>query len=118
MLDQKVLEYLEQNIEVVNHITYFMKYPDELTYNALMLEIEVDCFDGYEWLLPIMLLSSEDPVIKRASKRLLLLLYHEKLQATDRQKLVECVANILTDEKAKWEIRTERLHKLDKEHKI
>lgn len=118
MTNKKALDYLEQNFEGVNNMIYFMKYPDELTCDELMLEIEIDHFSGYEWLLPIMLLSSEDPVIERTGKRLLLQLYNEKLQTADGRQIVERVAGILTDEKEKWDKKTKRLRKLDQENKI
>ena len=118
MSNKKVLECLEQNSEGLDKIQYFMKYADELSYSNLMLEINIDHFHGYECLLPVMLLSSEDPIIERTGKRLLLRLYGEKLQEVGGRKIVDCVADILTDEKEKWEKRIKRLRKLNQGNKL
>lgn len=118
MSNKKVLECLEQNSEGLDKIQYFMKFADELSYSNLMLEINIDHFHGYECLLPVMLLSSDDPIIERTGKRLLLQLYGEKLQAVGGRQAVDCVADILTDEKEKWDKRIKRLRKLKKQNKL
>ncbi|MEG0784649.1 MAG: hypothetical protein RR389_04410 [Christensenella sp.] len=118
MSNKKVSECLEQHSEGLDIIQYFMKCTDELTYNCLMSEINIDRFDGYECLLPVMLLSSEDPIIERTYKRLLLQLYSEKLRKVGGRRMVDCVTDILTDEKAKWDKRIKRLRKLDKQNKL
>lgn len=118
MPNKKVLKCLEQNTEGLDKIQSLMKYPDELMYSDLMREINLDHFKGYECLLPVMLLSSEDPVIERTGKRLLLQLYSEKLQETGGRKMVDRVTDILTDEKHKWDKRIRRLRKLNEEGKL
>ena len=80
MLNNKVLECLEQNIEGLERLSYFMKYGEEFACRDLILEINMDQFEGYECLLPVILLTSDDPVIGRTEKRLLLQLYSERIQ--------------------------------------
>jgi len=69
----------------------------------------MDHFKGYECLLPAMLLSSEDPVIERTGKRLLLQLYSEKIQEIGAYKTVDRVIDILIEEHTSWEARRKRL---------
>lgn len=118
MSNENVLECLEQNSESLAKVTYFMKYKDELAYSDLMLEIGVDQFCGYECLLPVMLLSSEDPVIERTGRRLLLQLYSEKLQELGGRQMVELVTDILMDEKEKWDKRIKCLRSLEQQNKL
>lgn len=68
MSNQKILDYLERNIEGVAELAYFMQYGDELTSGAIMVDIEVDHFSGYEYCLAIMLLAASDIVIDRTRK--------------------------------------------------
>ena len=72
MSNKKVLERLEQNIEGVEQLVYFIQYNEELTADELMIDIEIDRFKGYECCLAIMLLAADDPVINRTRKRLFL----------------------------------------------
>ena len=54
MLNNKVLECLEQNIEGLERLSYFMKYGEEFACRDLILEINMDQFEGYECLLPVL----------------------------------------------------------------
>ena len=42
MSNKKVLESLEQNIEGVEQLVYFIQYNEELTADELMIDIEID----------------------------------------------------------------------------
>lgn len=118
MYNKKILDCLEHNIDGLSNLQYFMKYPDELTYNDLMLEINIDHLHGYECLLPVMLLASDDPVIERTCKRLLLQLYREKLQELGGRTIVDRIADVLKEEKRKWDKRTKRLLELKEQNKL
>ncbi|WP_066645349.1 hypothetical protein [Christensenella timonensis] len=118
MSNQKVLECLEQNVDGLEIIQNLMRYDDPLVYGDLMLEIDIDHFEGYEALLPVMLLSTGDAVIERTCKRLLLQLYSEKLQEIGGRQIVEYVKDILLEEQARWEKHLGRLRKLRKQNKI
>ena len=98
MLNNKVLECLEQNIEGLERLSYFMKYGEEFACRDLILEINMDQFEGYECLLPVILLTSDDPVIGRTEKRLLLQLYSERIQELGARRMVGRVADILNEE--------------------
>lgn len=78
MLVNKVLECLKRNIEGLERLQYFMKYEEEFSYRDLILEINMDQFEGYECLLPVILLTSYDPVIERTGRRLLLRLIQRR----------------------------------------
>ncbi len=114
MLNNKVLECLEQNIEGLERLQYFMKYEEEFSYRDLILEINMDQFEGYECLLPVILLTSDNTVIKRAKKRLLLQLYSERMQELGARRMVDRVAAILNEECKGYEARGERFRQLDK----
>ena len=75
MSNKKVLGCLEQNVEGLEKIQNLMIFEDPLVYSDLMLEISIDHFHGYESILPVMILSTDDPIIERTGKRLLLYLY-------------------------------------------
>ena len=57
------------NVEGVAELAYFMQYGDELTSGAIMVDIEVDHFSGYEYCLAIMLLAANDIVIDRTKEK-------------------------------------------------
>ena len=42
MSNKKVLESLEQNIEGVEQLVYFIQYNEELTADELMIDIDID----------------------------------------------------------------------------
>jgi len=67
----QVLKCFEQHIEGVQILDYFMQMGKELTHQELVSDIRVDGLCGYEYLLPVMLLTPGDPVIERTMKRLL-----------------------------------------------
>ncbi len=46
MLVNKVLECLKRNIEGLERLQYFMKYEEEFSYRDLILEINMDQFEG------------------------------------------------------------------------
>ena len=118
MSNKKVLECLEQNVEGLEKIQNLMMFEDPLVYSDLMLEISIDHFRGYESLLPVMILSTDDPIIERTGKRLLLQLYSEKLQEIGGRQIVDHVTDILTEEKSRWDKRIKRLHKRKKQNKL
>lgn len=118
MSNKKVLECLEQNVDGLEKIQNLMMFEDPLVYSDLMLEISIDHFHGYEALLPVMLISTDDPIIERTGKRLLLQLYSEKLQEIGGRQIVDRVTNILTEEKSQWDKRIKRLRKLKKQNKL
>ncbi|WP_066687912.1 hypothetical protein [Christensenella intestinihominis] len=118
MSNKKVLECLEQNVEGLERIQNLMRFEDHLIYSDLMLEINLDHFNGYEALLPVMLISTDDPVIERTGKRLLLQLYSEKLQEIGGRQIVDRVTDILIEEKNQWDKRIKRLRKLKKQNKL
>jgi len=118
MSNKKILECLEQNVEGLEKIQDLMRFTDPLIYSDLMLEINIDHFNGYEALLPVMLLSTADPIIERTGKRLLLQLYSEKLQEVGGRQIVDRETDILIEEKNQWDKRMKRLRKLDKQNKL
>ena len=56
---------------ILNLEMLLMPY-ERFTYNDLLRELEVDYFAGYEELLPVMLMTTEDPVMERTGRRLFL----------------------------------------------
>ena len=118
MLNNKVLECLEQNIEGLERLSYFMKYGEEFACRDLILEINMDQFEGYECLLPVILLTSDDPVIGRTEKRLLLQLYSERMQELGARRMVGRVADILNEEYKYYEARRERFRQLNQESEM
>ncbi len=118
MSNKKMLECLEQNVDGLEKIQNLMMFEDPLVYDDLIQEIRIDHFYGYEALLPVMLISTDDPVIARTGKRLLLQLYCEKLQEVGGRQIVDRVTEILTDEKERWDKRIKRLLKLKKQNKL
>lgn len=118
MPNKKVLECLEKNVDGLEIIQNMMMFAEPLRYSDLMLEINIDYFHGYESLLPIILLSTDDLIIERAGKRLLLQLYSEKLQEIGGRQMVDRVTDILTEEKCRLDKRMKRLNKLKKKNKV
>ncbi|MEA5003591.1 MAG: hypothetical protein VB081_08840 [Christensenella sp.] len=118
MSNKKVLECLEKNVDGLEIIQNLMRYDDPLVYSDLMLDIDLHHFEGYEALLPVMLLSTGDPIIERTGKRLLLQLYSEKLQKIGGWQMVDYVKDILLEEQARWEKHIGQLRTLRKQNKI
>ncbi len=117
MLNKKVLACLEQHMEGVDRLQNLIKYSGRLTYSDLMLQINLDHFEGYEFLLPVMLMSGQDYVIDRAYARLFLELFREKLCSTNPRELVERVARVLGEEHEAFKRCRQRLQKLKKQTK-
>lgn len=113
MSNRKVLKFLEQNMEGLEKIEYFMMHEDSLTYGDLMWELQIDHFEGYECLLPVMLLASKDPALQRAVKRLLLQLYREKIEQTGASETVDYVIQLLKEEYKSWETRQKKVDELE-----
>ena len=78
----------------------------------------MDQFEGYECLLPVILLTSDDPVIGRTEKRLLLQLYSERIQELGARRMVGRVADILNEEYKYYEARRERFRQLNQESEM
>ena len=81
MLNKEVLECLEQNIEGAQKIAYYMNDGEGLSVQELMLDIKVDHFQGYEFLLAIMLLVTDDSAIERTRNRLFIRWFRKELEA-------------------------------------
>lgn len=118
MLNEKVLECLEQNVEGLEKIQNLMRYEYPLIYSDLMMEIEIDHFRGYEALLPVLMLSTDDPAIDRTTKRLLLQLYSEKLQSVGGREMVDRVRSMLLEEQEDWLKRVGRIKELRNQKRI
>lgn len=118
MKNIEMLEYLGENMEGLEKIQNFMRHDEPLVYDDLILEIDIDHFEGYEALLCVLLLSTDDPVIERAGKRLLLQLYSDKVREAGGRKTVDLVADLLSAEKLRWEKRHQRLQSLRRQNKI
>mgnify|MGYP001055218430 CR=1 FL=1 len=112
MSNKKVLKFLEKNMEGLEKLEYFMKHEEALTYSDLIWELDIDGFKGYECLLPVMLMGSNDPALQRTWKRLFLQLYREKLQEIGAQELVKYVMQMLREEYSNWEKRQEKIDKM------
>ena len=115
MSNQKILDYLEQNVEGVAELAYFMQYGEELTSGAIMVDIEVDHFSGYEYCLAIMLLAANDIVIDHTRKRLFLQWFRDELANTDEEQAINRIANILEEEHFRFEARQTRLEELGRQ---
>ena len=118
MSNKKVLESLEQNIEGVEQLVYFIQYNEELTADELMIDIEIDRFKGYEHCLAIMLLAADDPVINRTRKKLFLQWFGEEMKKTGEEQTVNRIAQILNEEHHSFEARRKRLEELDQSNKL
>ena len=118
MSNKKVLESLEQNIEGVEQLVYFIQYNEELTADELMIDIEIDRFKGYEHCLAIMLLAADDPVINRTRKRLFLQWFGEEMKKTGEGQTIDRIAQILNEEHHNFETRRNRLKELDQQNKL
>ena len=62
---------------------------ERFTYNDLLRELEVDYFAGYEELLPVMLMTTQDPVMERTGRRMFLQLYRERMEQDGARTVVE-----------------------------
>ena len=71
---------LEQNIEGAQKIAYYMNEGEGLSVQELMLDIKVDHFQGYEFLLAIMLLVTDDSAIERTRNRLFIRWFRKELE--------------------------------------
>ncbi|TCW24806.1 hypothetical protein EV208_12118 [Christensenella hongkongensis] len=118
MLNKEVLECLEQNIEGAQKIAYYMNDGEGLSVQELMLDIKVDHFQGYEFLLAIMLLVTDDSAIERTRNRLFIRWFRKELEAKGAAQTVERIANILSEENLYFETKRKRLIELDKQNKL
>lgn len=118
MLNKEVLECFEQNIEGIQKITYYMQDGEELSSHELMTDIEVDHFQGYEYILAIMLLSTDNPAIKRTRNKLFIRWFRNELEKKGAEKTVTKVAKILNEEHLHFESRRNRLIELNKQNKL
>ena len=118
MSNKKVLESLEQNIEGVEQLVYFIQYNEELTADELMIDIEIDRFKGYECCLAIMLLAADDPVINRTRKRLFLQWFGAEMKKAGEEQTINRIAQILNEEHHSFEARRKRLEDLDQQNKL
>lgn len=118
MLNKEALECLEQNIEGAQKIAYYMNDGEGLSAQELMLDIKVDHFQGYEFLLAIMLLVTDDSAIERTRNRLFIRWFRKELEAKGAAQTVERIANILSEENLYFETKRKRLIELDKQNKL
>lgn len=118
MLNEEALECLEQNIEGVQKIAYFMQEGEGLSVQELMTEIEVDHFQGYEFILAIMLLATDDSAIERTRNRLFIRWFKNEIETSDATQTVSMIAEILQEEHLYFETRRNRLIELDTQNKI
>ena len=118
MSNKKVLESLEQNIEGVEQLVYFIQYNEELTADELMIDIEIVRFKGHESCLAIMLLAADDPVINRTRKRLFLQWFGEEIKKTGAGQTIDWIAQILNEEHHSFEARRKRLGELNRQNKL
>ncbi len=109
---------MEQNIEGVEQLVYFIQYNEELTAKELMVDIETDHFKDYEYCLAIMLLAADDPVINRTRKRLFLRWFSEEMKKNGEEKTINRIEQLLTEEYHNFEIKKKRLEELDQQNKL
>ena len=84
---------------------------EEMSAEDLIMEIEADGCEGYSELLPIMLMLSEDPVIRRSAKRLFLHFYSREYDKSGSDGVLKLVADVLKDERDKWTAHKAGLNK-------
>lgn len=118
MSNKKMLEFLERNVEGLEKIAYFIQCNEELTCGELMVDIEVDHFKGYECFIPMLLLSSDDPVISRTNKRLFLHWFREDMEARGTEAVVNGIVRLLQEEHERFETRRTRLEELKEQNKL
>lgn len=117
MENMNTLTFLDQNIDAFEKIQFYMKYNETLTCSDLMTELSVDHFDGYECLLGVLLLSSQDAAIERTAKRFFLQLFNEKLQETGAANMVAYIQKLLHEEQRKFSARRQSLQALHTQDK-
>ena len=96
---------------ILNLEMLLMPY-ERFTYNDLLRELEVDYFAGYEELLPVMLMTTEDPVMERTGRRLFLELYREQMEQEGARSVVERTISLLREERKNWQKRMQRVQKV------
>lgn len=99
MINEDVLKYLSENMGIFRKVERLMRYPDELTYEDLILDLEIDRFRGYEYLLPIIMLATDDTSIIVTCQRLFLMLFSKELKREGSEKTINLVVDILREEK-------------------
>lgn len=114
----QVLKCFEQHIEGVQILDYFMQMGEELTHQELVSDIRVDGLCGYEYLLPVMLLTPGDPVIERTMKRLFLRWFRQEVEDKGAEKTVDAIARLLDEEAAAFKARRDRLIQLDRQNRL
>lgn len=118
MLNKEILECLEQNIEGVQKIAYYMQDGEGLSFLELMADIEIDHFQGYECILAIMLLATDDPAIARTRNRLFIRWFKNEIETGGATQTVSRIAEILQEEHLYFEVKRNRLIELDKQNKL
>ncbi len=113
MSNKTVLESLVEDIEGLEKIQNYMMSDDIITYDELIREIKVDHFSGYEYILPVLLLSTVDPIIDRAVKRIFINLYSDRMRQAGAPETVDMVMDILDEEHQRWEARQKRVMLLE-----
>ena len=112
--NKTVLEVLLEDIEGLEKMQNYMMSDDLITYGDLMTEIRFDHFSGCEYILPVLLLSSVDPVIDRTVKRIFIKLYSDRMRQAGAPETVDMVRDILDEEHRRWEVRQKRMGLLER----
>lgn len=77
---------------------YLLKWGGELCYQDLMMDIGIDAFRGYEYFLAIVLLTANDPAIKRTKDRLFLQWFREEIKASGASQAIDRIMQIMKEE--------------------
>lgn len=102
---------------ILNLEMLLMPY-ERFTYNDLLRELEVDYFAGYEELLPVMLMTTEDPVMERTGRRMFLQLYRERIEQDGARTVVERTISLLREERKNWQKRMQRVQKVREKERL
>ena len=113
----EVLRNWEENIEALEMLEALIQYVEEMPSEELLEEIYVDGFAGYEYMLLLIMITSSEGAMARAWKRLVLELFRREIQSRGEKQVVERMAELITEEKQKWDEKYAKLKKAQEQVK-
>ena len=105
MKNKKILKWMEKNLDGLDKMEYFLRTGGLISYDELRMNLDMDHFKGHECLLPILLLSSDSPIVERVHWRLFLEMFRKELKNKGAEKTVEHVITLMEEEHTNWKER-------------
>lgn len=93
----------EQNIEMFQRLQFFLQFGEERTCDDFIEELMAGGFAGYEYIFLLIMVMSNEPVVRRAGRRLYLELCQKELETQGSKEMMSHLLSLLLEEKEKQE---------------